>query len=211
MRIVRWDRTDADSRCLVGTGAIRCARPTGPAAPQVSDRTADPSAGDRTRPAGNPGDNRPCQTIQHCCASASESAGCCRSQKAIQGRGKTEVLRQTEAAFEKFEQASQLDPRSVEYITAREFARQQLVMEALERGNKAMQAKNEVAATAEFRQALEYDPTNEFARQRLNDSVWESSAPPSRNVQVVAEVGRGLRCRQVPNAKISSSAATLEP
>ncbi len=89
------------------------------------------------------------------------------------------------AAFEKFERASQLDPRSVEYLTAREFARQQLVMEALERGNKAMQAKNEVVATAEFRQALQYDPSNEFARQRLNDSVWDTTAPPSRNLQVV--------------------------
>ena len=42
----------------------------------------------------------------------------------------------------------------MEYATAREFARQQLVMDALERGNKAMQAKNEVVATAEFRHAL---------------------------------------------------------
>ena len=91
----------------------------------------------------------------------------------------------TEGAFEKFQQASQLDPRNVEYLTAREFARQQLVMEALERGNKAMQAKNEVAASAEFRQALEYDPTNDFARQRLNDSVWESGARPSRALQIV--------------------------
>src|SRR5450755_93211 len=57
---------------------------------------------------------------------------------------------QTEAAFEQFEQASRLDPRNVEYVTAREFARQQLVMEALDRGNKAMQAKNELVATAEF-------------------------------------------------------------
>jgi general secretion pathway protein D len=91
----------------------------------------------------------------------------------------------TEGAFEKFEQASQLDPRNVEYITAREFARQQLVMEALARGNKAMQAKNEIAASAEFRQALEYDPSNDFARQRLNDSVWESGTLPSRALQVV--------------------------
>jgi general secretion pathway protein D len=91
----------------------------------------------------------------------------------------------TKEAFEKFELASQLDPRNLEYVTAREFARQQLVMAALERGNKAMEAQNEVAANAEFRQALEYDPTNEFARQRLHDSVWESSAPPSRNVQIV--------------------------
>jgi len=91
----------------------------------------------------------------------------------------------TEAAFEKFEQASQLDPRNLEYATAREFARQQLVMAALERGNKAMAAKDEIAATAEFRKALKYDPTNEFARQRLNDSVWESGVAPSKNLQVV--------------------------
>ena len=30
-----------------------------------------------------------------------------------------------------------------------------------------------------------YDPSNEFARQRLDDSVWENSAPSSRNLQVV--------------------------
>jgi len=91
----------------------------------------------------------------------------------------------TAAAFEKFEQASRLTPRNVEYVTAREFARQELVMEALQRGNRAMQASNEVVATAEFRRALELDPTNEFARQRLNDSVWDSTAPPSRSLQVV--------------------------
>jgi type II secretory pathway component GspD/PulD (secretin) len=90
----------------------------------------------------------------------------------------------TEAAFEKFQSASQLDPRNVEYATAREFARQQLVMQALERGNKAMLVNNEVVATAEFRRALEFDPANEFARQRLNDSIWESNQVPSRTLQV---------------------------
>jgi len=91
----------------------------------------------------------------------------------------------TQAAFEKFEKASQLNPRNVEYLTAREFARQKLVMQALERGNRALRAKNEIVATAEFRYALEYDPTNEFARQRLSDSVWEDNPPPSRSLQVV--------------------------
>ena len=90
----------------------------------------------------------------------------------------------TQAALEKFEQASQLTPRNVEYITAREMTRQQLVMAALERGNKAMLAKNEVAAAAEFRQALEIDPTNEFARQRLKDSIWESDKAPNRTLQI---------------------------
>jgi general secretion pathway protein D len=91
----------------------------------------------------------------------------------------------TEAAFEKFKLASELNPRSVEYATAREFARQQLVMTALDRGNKAMIANNEVVATAEFRRALEFDPDNEFARQRLKDAIWEETPAPSRTLQVV--------------------------
>ncbi|HZD32221.1 MAG TPA: hypothetical protein VE779_11230, partial [Candidatus Angelobacter sp.] len=87
-------------------------------------------------------------------------------------------------AFEKFTQAARLDPRSVEYLTAREMTRQQLVMDALERGNKAMLANNEVAAAAEFRRALEFDPGNEFARQRLKDSIWEAEPAASRTLQV---------------------------
>jgi len=91
----------------------------------------------------------------------------------------------TEEAFNKFKLASQLNPRSVEYATAREFTRQQLVRDALERGNKAMSANDEVLATAEFRRALEFDPDNEFARQRLKDAIWEETPAPTRTLQVV--------------------------
>ena len=90
----------------------------------------------------------------------------------------------TREAFEQFERASQLDPRSVDYITAREITRQQLVMEALERGNQDMLAKNEVAAAGEFRQALEIDPSNQFARQRLSDSIWKDDKVPSRTLEI---------------------------
>jgi general secretion pathway protein D len=89
-----------------------------------------------------------------------------------------------QAALEEFQLATQLDPRSVEYLTAREITRQQLVMQSLERGNKAMEANNEVAATAEFRKALEIDPTNEFARQRLSDSIWEANKVSSRTLEI---------------------------
>ncbi len=92
---------------------------------------------------------------------------------------------QTEAAFDKFKQASQLSPRNVEYATAREFTRQRLVMAAIDRGNKALLANNEVGAEADFEQALEFDPTNDFARQRLHDAIWEQSPAPSRKLQVV--------------------------
>src|SRR5271157_5494014 len=67
-----------------------------------------------------------------------------------------------ELAFEQFEQAAKLSPHNLDYITAREFTRQQLVMQALERGNKALLNHNEIVAMAEFRRATQYDPSNDF-------------------------------------------------
>ena len=97
---------------------------------------------------------------------------------------KLQAAGKTQAAFEQFEQATQLDPRNVEYLRAREVTRQQLVMAALERGNQAMLAQHEVAAAAEFRRALEIDPTNQFARQRLSDSSWAPDRVPSKTLEV---------------------------
>ena len=89
-----------------------------------------------------------------------------------------------EGAFETFQRASDLAPRNVEFLTAREITRQQLVMEAIQRGNTAMLENNDIVAMAEFRQALEYDPTNDFAQQRLHDSIAADS-PRSRNLRIV--------------------------
>lgn len=74
-------------------------------------------------------------------------------------------------AFAKFSSAAELDPRNYDYITARELCRQELASQALERGNKAMLDRNEVVAMAEFRLALQYDPTNDYAQQRLRDAL----------------------------------------
>jgi general secretion pathway protein D len=92
-----------------------------------------------------------------------------------------------DSAFQKFEQASELDPHSVEYLTAREFTRQELVMKALKRGNKAMLERNEIVAMAEFRQALEYDPTNDFALQRLHDSLPEQNEAISPGMRLIEQ------------------------
>src|SRR5208282_4396330 len=90
-------------------------------------------------------------------------------------------------AFAKFERAAELSPHNLDYISVREFTRQQLVMQALERGNKAMLANKEIAAMAEFRQALEYDPTNDFAVQRLRDSIPEDLEPVRGSMRVVEQ------------------------
>ncbi len=74
-------------------------------------------------------------------------------------------------AFSKFSSASELDPTKLDYITAREFTREQLAYQALQRGNKAMNEHNEIVAMAEFRRALDYDPTNSYALQRLRDAI----------------------------------------
>ncbi len=76
-------------------------------------------------------------------------------------------------AFSKFSSASELDPTKLDYITAREFTREQLAYQALQRGNKAMLEHNEIVAMGEFRRALEYDPTNNYALQRLRDAIPE--------------------------------------
>ena len=89
-------------------------------------------------------------------------------------------------AFDKFEQAAELNPHNLDYITAREFTRQQLVMQALQHGNKAMLENKEIVAMADFRRATEYDPTNDFALQRLRDSM-PADLEPSHSVRVVEQ------------------------
>jgi tetratricopeptide (TPR) repeat protein len=92
-----------------------------------------------------------------------------------------------DAAFAKFSSASELDPRNINYITAREFAREELAMNALKRGNQAMLDGNEIVAMAEFRRALEYDSTNDYALQRLRDSIPAEEQPATQAVSVVEQ------------------------
>jgi len=89
-----------------------------------------------------------------------------------------------EEAFDKFSRAAELNPHSVDYVTAREITRQELAMDAINRGNKALNDQKEVVAMAEFRRALQFDPQNEFATQRLHESVWRNN-PSSTALRVV--------------------------
>jgi tetratricopeptide (TPR) repeat protein len=88
-----------------------------------------------------------------------------------------------EQAFDDFQKAAELNPHSVDYVTAREIARQELVMEAINRGNKALREQKEIVAMAEFRRALQFDPQNEFAMQRLQESVWRNN-PATEKMRV---------------------------
>ena len=79
-----------------------------------------------------------------------------------------------EQAYDKFEEAAKLNPHSVDYVTAREITREELAMDAINRGNKALDEQKEIVAMAEFRRALEFDPQNQFATQRLRESVFRN-------------------------------------
>ena len=92
-------------------------------------------------------------------------------------------------AFDQFETAARLAPKDVDYLTARELTRQQLVFDHLERGNAEMSKGRQIEALAEFRTALHLDPQNEFARQRLNDAMGEWSPKTAAAPQVIADSG----------------------
>ena len=112
-----------------------------------------------------------------------------------------------DAAFDKFSSASELDPHNVSYITARELAREELAMDALKQGNKAMLNGNEIVAMAEFRRALEYDPTNDYALQRLRDSIPEDDT--SAQAESVVSSPCPSSCNPGSRIRTSISAETL--
>jgi general secretion pathway protein D len=80
-------------------------------------------------------------------------------------------------AFERFTQASNLEPTNGGYASARESLRQQLVRKALDSGNRHLSANQRVEAMADFRSALALDPENEFVRQRVRDVLGNVAVP----------------------------------
>src|SRR5437667_2165846 len=90
-------------------------------------------------------------------------------------------------ALDRFERASHLVPRNIEFATAREITRQAMVLNHLQRGNQLLASDKKVEAMAEFSAALELDPRNEFAMQRLRDSMGADGAALSPALRRVAE------------------------
>jgi len=91
-----------------------------------------------------------------------------------------------EEAFDDFDRASRLEPQNVEYATAREVSKQKLVYDALQRGNHFMLDRQQIQALAEFRTALELDPKNEFALQRMRDALGNDMPKTSAGIRLVA-------------------------
>ena len=99
-------------------------------------------------------------------------------------------------AFEEFDAAARLVPKNLEYVTSLAMVRQQLVFNHLQRGSDDLTHGRNVEAQAEFRSAANLDPQNEFAQQRLRDSLTEWRPKIADAPRVVLE---SPEIRVVPN------------
>ncbi|HET6175314.1 MAG TPA: hypothetical protein VFE61_00175 [Candidatus Sulfotelmatobacter sp.] len=122
---------------------------------------------------------------------------CIRSKKEIKAareafaRGlKLQEHKRLEDAFAQFDEASRLVPQNPQFLTARERVKAQLVFDHVERGNLLLLEDSRVLAAAEFRKALNFDPVNEFARERLAEASREAvPATPSVMPEQIADAG----------------------
>jgi general secretion pathway protein D len=78
-------------------------------------------------------------------------------------------------AFAQFDQAARLAPQDPQFMTAREIVKAQLVFDHVERGNALLAENEQPRAVAEFRAALDLDPDNQFARERLGEATRDSA------------------------------------
>ena len=127
------------------------------------------------------------------CAAGTPEAACNPSRqdekaaRAAFTRGLKLKDKAPDQAYEEFAQAAELVPRNLDYVTAREVLRQQLIARHLEHGNTELESGKQVEALADFRAALKLDSTNVFAQERLRDALGDSAPQTTTPAQVVAE------------------------
>lgn len=79
--------------------------------------------------------------------------------------------KQFDLALEKVKAARAISPLDFVYASFQKAIEEKLSAAALRTGNQAMLAGDTAAALTAFRRALEFDPTNEYAQQRLHDAL----------------------------------------
>ena len=99
---------------------------------------------------------------------------------------KLEKQQQFNAAFEQFDRAVRLDPRNAKFFETRELAKAGLVYEHVERGNLLLYGDQRTRAAEEFQAALDLDPADQFARERL---AATSQAPRQELLRAATTVG----------------------
>ncbi len=131
-----------------------------------------------------------------CLQTASTVSGCDASKgdlkkakAAFSKAVKLEKAKRLDEAYEEFDTAARLVPKNLDYLTALAMVRQQLVYDHVQRGNEDLLKAKDIEAQAEFRSALNLDPQNDFARQRLVDAAGEWTPKTGPEVQLVQDSG----------------------
>ena len=144
-------------------------------------------------PGNSPATDPACSTATNpaCTVPVNLTSGDLKAAKHAFARGlKLQQSQKLDEAFYEFEEASRLNPQNTEYLTAREMTRQHLASTHLDRGNSALLDGRQVEALAEFRTALNLDPQNEFAQQRIQDAMGPPPVHTAGPAQVVASTDR---------------------
>jgi general secretion pathway protein D len=123
------------------------------------------------------------------------------ARQAFEHGMKLQKEKRLDDALEEFEKAANLVPKDVQYATLRELVRQQLVYEHLQRGNTALAGGRQIEALGEFGNVLHIDPTNDFARQRLNDAAAQTAAGARQSPRIIEESDE---IRVVPRDNVQS-------
>jgi general secretion pathway protein D len=107
---------------------------------------------------------------------------------------------QLDQALEKVQAAQQISPLDAIYATAEQAIRQKVAANQLRLGNLAMQQGDSTAALAAYRRALELDPDNSYAAQRLHDALPATPPPgaPSSSLASLEEVMGEVRLAPTP-------------
>ncbi len=98
-----------------------------------------------------------------------------------------EKEKRIDEAYHKFDTAARLVPRNVDYLTALAVTRQELVSQHIKAGSDDLEKGRQIEAQAEFRSALELEPDNPFAQQRLQESLNQSQPETNFRARVVQQ------------------------
>jgi general secretion pathway protein D len=121
-----------------------------------------------------------------------------KAKAAFSNALKLEKQKRLDEAYQEFDTAARLVPRNIDYLTALAVTRGAVVSAHVKKGNEDLEKGLPVEAQAEFRSALNVDPQDQFAQQRLQDSLREWAPTPYPTARALQDSGP---LRVVPNAE----------